>query len=324
VKIVFFGTADFACPALRRLAQTYPFEVVGVVTQPDRPKGRGGKMAATPVKLAALDLHCKVFQPDSLKSPPFLAQLKYMKPDFIVVAAYGKILHREILDAPDMGCFNIHASLLPKYRGAAPIQRAIMDGCDETGITIMRMDEGLDTGDMVLQRSTHIRETDNVQTLHDRLAEIGAELTIEALNLASEGKAKFIPQENKDASYAQKITREDELILWDTSKRHIWNQIRALYPGPGAYSYLMIDKTPKMVKLLVADFERFTKGEPGKIIQIDKRGIHVASDKGALVIKELQLEGKKKTTAEEFLNGYPLRVGQKFLPKPSVEMESKN
>ncbi|MBI4024295.1 MAG: methionyl-tRNA formyltransferase [Verrucomicrobia bacterium] len=315
MKIVFFGTADFACPTLRRLARHPSFEVVGVVTQPDRPKGRAGKLTPPPVKLLALDLHCKVFQPESLKSPTILSQLKYMRPDFSVVVAFGKILQRDALDLPRHGSFNVHASLLPKYRGPAPIQRAIMDGCEETGVTIMKMDEGLDTGDIVLQQSTHIRDTDNYETLHNRLSEMGAELIGEALLLAADGRARFIPQENKEASYAQKITRDDELIFWETSKRRVWNQIRALYPGPGAYCHIQLEKGPRMVKLLEADFERFVSGEAGEIIKIDKEGIHVASPKGAVIVKELQLEGKKKMSAAEFLRGYPLKVGQRFVSK---------
>lgn len=319
MKVVFFGTAEFACPALKRLARHPAIEVVGVVTQPDRPKGRSAKLTSPSVKITAMDLHCKVFQPESIKAPTFLAQLKYIRPDFLVVAAYGKILPREILDLPPNGSFNIHASLLPKYRGAAPIQRAIMDGCDETGITIMKMDEGLDTGDIVLQQSTHIRDTDNFMTLHNRLSELGAELICQALILVSLKKAHFTPQDNKEASYAQKITRDDELIFWDTSKRRVWNQIRALYPGSGAYCYLEIDRSIKMIKVLSADFERFVRGQPGEIIKIDKQGIHVASPKGAVIIQELQLEGKKKVTVAEFLRGYPLKVGQYFLSKPLQE-----
>jgi len=312
---VFFGTSDFACPALRKLARHPAFEVVGVVTQPDRPKGRQAKLTAPPVKIAALDLHCKVLQPETLKSASLISQLKYMKPDFHVVAAYGKIFQRDLLDLPVMGSYNIHASLLPRYRGAAPIQRAILDGCDETGITIMKMDEGLDTGDIVFQQSTHIRDTDNIQTLHDRLAELGAELICQSLVMNSLGKARFIPQDTKEATYAQKITRDDELIIWDASKRQIWNQIRSLYPGPGAFTYHQTDKGAKMIKLLVADYERFVNGEPGEIVKIDKHGIHVATAKGAILVKELQMEGKKKMNAEEFLNGYPLKIGQKFISK---------
>ena len=317
MKVIFFGTADFASPALEKLVDHPSFEVVGVVTQPDRPKGRTGKLTPPPVKLKALDLHCRVFQPESLKSLTFLSQLKYLKPVFYVVVAYGRILPREILDLSTHGSFNVHASLLPKYRGAAPIQRAMMEGDEETGITIMKMDEGLDTGDIVLQQSTHIRNTDNIQTLHDRLAELGAHLICESLLLVASGKAKLIPQDNKKASYAQKITRDDELICWDTSKRHIWNQIRSLYPGPGAYCYIQLEKNMKAVKILSADFERFVHGQPGQIVKIDKQGIHVASTKGAVLIKELQLEGKKKMSAAEFLRGFPLTVGQRFTSKSS-------
>lgn len=309
MKIVYYGTSDFACPALRKLARHPAFQVVAVVTQPDRARGRSSKLMPSPIKLAALDLHCKVYQPETLKSPTFLSQLKYMKADFHVVASYGKILPREILHAAIHGSFNIHASLLPKYRGAAPIQRAMMDGCDETGVTIMKMDEGLDTGDMVLQQSTHIRDTDNAQSLHDRLAELGSELIVQALVMVSLKKARFVPQDNKLASYASKITRDDELILWDTSKRKVWNQIRALYPGPGAYCYMPVDKGMKQVKLLTADFERFVNGRPGEIVKIDKQGIHIATLKGAVVVSELQMEGKKKMSAQEFIRGHPLKVG---------------
>ena len=286
------------------------------MTQPDRPRGRSAKPGSPPVKLVALDLHCTVFQPESLQSLTFLSQLKYMRPDFIVVVAYGKILKREILDLPVHGSFNIHGSLLPKYRGAAPIQRAIMDGCDETGVTIMKMDPGLDTGDVLLQQSTHIRDTDNFQTLHDRLAELGGDLVGQALTLVANGHTRLRPQNGVEATYAQKITRDDELIQWDTSKRQVWNHIRALYPGPGAFSHLEIDKSAKMVKLLVADIERFVSGKPGEIIKMDKQGIHVASPKGAVIVKELQLEGKKKMSAAEFLRGCPLTVGQCFVSKP--------
>lgn len=316
MKIVFFGTADFARPALARLARHPAFRVVGVVTQPDRSRGRSAKPGPPPIKLAALDLHCKVFQPESLQTETFLSQLKYMRPDFIVVVAYGKILKREILDLPVHGCFNIHGSLLPKYRGASPIQRAIMDGCDETGITIIRMDSGLDTGDILLRQSTHIRETDNFQTLHDRLAELGGELIGPALTQVAGGQARFSPQSGAETTYAQKITRDDELIQWEASKRQIWNQIRALYPGPGAFAWLDTDKGPRMVKILSADFERFVSGKPGEIIKIDKLGIHIAAPKGAVIIKELQLEGKKKMSAAEFLRGCPLKAGQFFLSKP--------
>lgn len=313
MKIVFFGTAEFACPALRRLARHPSFQVVGVVTQPDRARGRSGKPSPPPVKMLALDLHCKVFEPESLTSPAFLSQLRYMRPDFNVVVAYGNLLRKEILNLPRHGSFNIHGSLLPRFRGAAPIHRAIIEGCDETGVTIIKMDEGLDTGDILLQQSTHIRDTDNFQTLHDRLAELGAELIEEALLLAASDRASFLPQADGSATYAKKITRTDELILWNTSKRRVWNLIRALSPGPGAYCYLQTDKGLKMVKLLVADFERFVHGNDGEIIKIDKHGIHVASPKGAVIIKELQMEGKKRMTAAEFLRGCPLKVGQKFV-----------
>jgi methionyl-tRNA formyltransferase len=317
VKIVYFGTSAFACPALQRLATHPDFEVVGVVTQPDRPAGRTGRLTPPPVKLAALDLHCKVFQPESLKSNTFVSQLKYMRPDFSVVASYGKILHKEVLDLPQYGSFNIHASLLPKYRGAAPIQRAIMDGCDETGVTIMKMDEGLDTGEIVLQQSTHIRETDNVQVLHDRLGEIGADLIVESLPKIAASELNFTPQNEAESSYAKKITREDERIVWDNTKRQIWNQIRALHPGPGAYTFLETDGgASRSLKILTADYERNSVGTPGEVIRIDKQGIHIATSKGSIIAKVVQPEGKKKMTVEEFLNGNPLQVGQRFLSSP--------
>jgi methionyl-tRNA formyltransferase len=316
MKVVFFGSADFACPALRALAEHPSFDIVGVVTQPDRPRGRSGKLAPTPVKLLALDLHCKVLQPTSLQSPTFLSQLRYLRPDVNVVAAYGKILPRPVLEAPKLGSLNIHGSLLPKFRGAAPIQRAIMEGCDETGVTIMRMDEGLDTGDVLLQQSTHIRDSDTAATLHDRLAAMGASLLVDALRLLAQGRASFQPQREGEATHAPKITRDDEWIEWETSKRRVWNHIRALTPGPGASSWLLTDKGPRMVKLLAADFERFVEGTPGEILKVDGDGIHVAAPRGAVVIKELQAEGKRRMQAAEFLRGCPLKPGQKFVSRP--------
>ncbi|MCC7519465.1 MAG: methionyl-tRNA formyltransferase [Verrucomicrobiae bacterium] len=315
MKAVFFGSADFACPALRALVEHPSFDVVGVVTQPDRPRGRHEKLAPTPVKLLALRLHCKVLQPASLQSPPFLSQLRYLRPDVNVVAAYGKILPRDVLHTPRFGSLNIHGSLLPKFRGAAPIQRAIMEGCDETGVTIMRMDEGLDTGDLLLRQSTHIRDADTVATLHDRLAAMGASLLIDALRLLAQGKAEFRPQAEGEATHAPKITRDDEWIEWETSKRRVWNHIRALTPGPGACSWLITEKGPKMVKLLAADFERFVHGKPGEILKVDGDGIHVAAPRGAVIVKELQAVGKRRMLAAEFLRGCPLKPGQMFVSR---------
>lgn len=309
MRVVYFGTASFACPALRALARHEAFKLVGVVTQPDRPRGRQQKLTPSPVKETGMEIHAKVFQPEKLRTPAFIAQMEFLKPDFIVVAAYGKILGAELLAMPKYGCFNIHASLLPKYRGAAPIHRAIMDGERETGVTIMKMDAALDTGDIVLQESTHIRPTDNIETLHDRLAELGAQLLPVALIQVRQNKARFTPQDNSKATYAEKISRDDERILWDTSKRHIWNQIRALCPGPGAYTYLRIKGQDKVLKVLRADFDRFLAGKPGKIVKIDKEGIHVAAQTGAVVLQEVQLEGKKRMAAAEFLKGTPLKVG---------------
>jgi methionyl-tRNA formyltransferase len=191
----------------------------------------------------------------------------------------------------------------------------MMEGCDETGVTIMRMDEGLDTGDILLQQSTHIRDSDTVATLHDRLAEVGARLLVDALRLVAQGKAEFHPQPEGEATHAPKITRDDEWIEWETSKRRVWNHIRALTPGPGACSWLVTDKGPKMVKLLAADFERFVEGKPGEIIKLDDEGIHVAAPRGAVVIKELQAEGKRRITAAEFLRGCPLKAGQRFVSR---------
>lgn len=324
MKVVFFGSADFACPSLRALAEHPSFDIVGVVTQPDRPRGRSGKLAPTPIKILALDFHCKVLQPTSLQSPPFLSQLRYLRPEVNVVVAYGKILPRAALDTPRLGSLNVHGSLLPKYRGAAPIQRAIMEGCPETGVTIMRMDEGLDTGDILLQQSTHIRDSDTVATLHDRLAAMGASLVVDALRLLAQEKADFRPQPEGEATHAPKITRDDEWVEWETSKRRVWNHIRALTPGPGACSWLVTEKGPKMVKLLVADFERFVEGKPGEIIKIDVDGIHVAAPRGAVVIKELQAEGKRRMTSADFLRGCPLKVGQRLMSRLPEALPEKN
>jgi len=321
MQVVFFGTAAFACPALLTLARHEAFKIVGVVTQPDRPRGRQQKLTMSPVKAAAMTTHNTVFQPEKLRTPAFIAQMKFLKPDFIVVAAYGKILGPELLAMPKYGCFNIHASLLPKYRGAAPIHRAIMDGERETGVTIMKMDAALDTGDIVLQQSTHIRPSDNIETLHDRLAELGAQLLPVALIQVRQNKAQYVAQDNTQATYAEKITRDDERILWDTSKRHIWNQIRALHPGPGAYTYVRIKGQDKVLKVLSADFERFVTDKPGKIVKIDKEGIHVAANTGAVVLKEVQLEGKKRMPVSEFLKGVSLKHGDFLLTHSAIETQ---
>ncbi|MGB9826688.1 MAG: methionyl-tRNA formyltransferase, partial [Desulfofundulus sp.] len=236
MRVVFMGTPDFAVPALRALVGSrYP--VVGVVTRPDRPRGRGRKIQPSPVKQVALHMGLPVLQPVRVRDAAFVEQLKQLEPEVIVVAAFGQILPPSILYLPPRGCINIHASLLPRYRGAAPIHRAIMNGERETGVTIMLMDEGLDTGDILLQQPVAIGEADNAGVLHDRLAQLGAELLLQTLNLLEKGLLHAQPQEDSLATYAPPLTLQDEIIDWERPARDLYNQIRGLDPWPGARTW---------------------------------------------------------------------------------------
>lgn len=309
MNIVFIGTGEIGVPALAALAKHPDHAVLAVVTQPDRPAGRHQKLTPSPIKQEAFKLHLKIFQPDKINSKTSLEQLKYLKPDLIVVAAYGQILSRAILDLPKYGCLNIHASLLPKFRGAAPIHAAILAGEKETGVTIMWMDEGLDTGDILLQETTPIRSRDNAEVVHDRLAQLGATGLLKALPEIPTGKAPRIPQDEALSSYAKKLRKEDGRIEWNRSKRDIERHIRAMTPWPGAYTWLPEGNDQRMLKIFQTIISRRAKGTPGEIVRVDKHGILVAAKEGGLLLREVQLEGKKRMPAAEFARGFNLPVG---------------
>ena len=309
MRIIFFGTPDFAVPSLNALIESGE-DVIYVVTQPDRVKGRGHKLSQPVVKEFALSRGVPVIQPAGIKSPDFYEWLSGLKPDVIVVVAYGKIIPPGILRLPQSGCINVHASLLPKYRGAAPIQCAIIKGESKTGITTMMMDEGLDTGDVLLTAEIEIKDEDNALTLGRRLSETGASLLIRTLRGIKDNSIKPVPQTG-EASYAPPLKKDDGRIQWSRSSREIYNLIRGTYPWPGAYCYLNKERI-KIIRAGVVGIN----GEvmPGKIEKISDEAMYVGTGKGTLSILEVKPEGKKNMPASAFINGRHLKEGMHFDP----------
>jgi len=312
MRIIFIGTGEIGLPALHALVKSPDHQVLAVVTQPDKPVGRQLKLASSPVKEAAFKLHLKIFQPEKIGGTTSVAQLKYLKPDLIVVAAYGQILTKEILNLPKYGCLNIHTSLLPKYRGASPIHSAIAAGERQSGVTIMWMDEGLDTGDILSQEVLTIRRHETSQTLHDRLAKVGADALLKALPLIETGNAPRTKQDKAKATLTKKLKKEDGHINWDRPQREIDAHIRAMTPWPSAYVWIPQAGDQKMLKIFTTIISRRAKGKPGEVVRVDKHGILVAAKVGGLLLREVQLEGKKKMHAAEFARGFNLPVGLVF------------
>jgi methionyl-tRNA formyltransferase len=309
------GTAELACASLEALCAGSQFSIRGVVTQPDKPSGRRLKLQPSAVKKVALARNLPVHQPSKARDPQFVNTLRELRPDLIVVVAYGQILPQSILDIPKFTCLNVHTSLLPKYRGAAPIQWALLNGDSETGVTIMRMDAGLDTGDIVSEARTPIADTDNAQTLHDRLARMGAELLVRTIPDYVAGKIKPRPQPTAGASYARKISKEDGQIDWSKPARQIWNQVRAFMPWPGAITHLQVNAAARLLKIWEASVQEHAWKTPGEILEAGKFGILVACGEHALRILELQLESGRRLMAEQFLAGHPLKPGDHFVTK---------
>lgn len=304
-RILFMGTPTFALPALEQLyTRNYP--VIGVVTQPDRPHGRGQREVAPPVKLLAQKLDLPVFQPEKVKDPVFLETLHELNPEMVVVAAYGQILPKAVIDFPPLRCLNIHPSLLPKYRGAAPINWAVIRGETKTGVTIMSMDEGMDSGDILLQQETLIDADEDFGRLHDRLAVQGASLLIEAIDLMSAGKALFKPQDASQVTFAPRLKKETGQINWNSGVEDIINLIRGLSPTPAAYTYL----SGQALKVFSASSEKSNVSDtPGKIGAQTDRGLAVTAADGYVFLKEIQLAGKKRMSVSDFLRGYRLAPG---------------
>ena len=312
LRILFFGTAELACPSLSALTGSPAFEVAAVVTGPDRPKGRHLIRQPSPVKTLATQKQICVLQPERARSEPFVDQVAQLRPDLIVLAAYGQILPRRILELPVLGCLNVHASLLPKYRGAAPIQWAILNDESETGVTIMKMDESLDTGDILSQRATAVAANDDAQTLHDRLARMGADLLIQTIPGYAAGSIAPHKQPEEGASYARKITREDGHLEWTRAARSLWNRSRALVPWPGAHAWLSVEPKPHLLKIWRTEVVDLTSGLPGEILSACEEGILVACGEQALRLLVVQREGGRRLKAGEFLAGHRLEPGQRL------------
>ena len=303
LRILFMGTPEFACPTLQLLMERGE-NVIAVVTQPDRPKGRGQKEEPPPVKLLAQQHGIPVFQPLKVRTPESVARIRELAPELIVVVAFGQILPQSLLDIPPRGCINVHSSLLPRYRGAAPLNWVIINGESETGVTTMLMDAGLDTGDMLLVKRTPIDPEENASSLHDRMALLGAEALAETLDLLTAGKLVPVKQDDSRTCYAPLMKKETGEIDWNKTPLQIKNLVRGVTPWPGAYTRIN-GLFLKVFKVRTAE----GCGQPGVVLAVGRDGIEVACADGSVIIEELQLEGKKRLPAREFLAGYALQPG---------------
>jgi len=307
-RIIFFGTPSFALPTLRTLFEG-PDEVIAVVTQPDREKGRGRKVLFSPVKELALQHDLIPLQPERVKEEAFQEAVRSLQPDLIVVVAYGQILTKSILKIPKYGAVNVHASLLPKYRGAAPIAWTILNGEKVTGVTTMVMDEGMDTGDILLQAEVPIGDDETCEALHDRLASSGARLLLETVEKMKGGNIQPIPQDHSKATYAPPLKKEDGHIDWKKEAMEIDRQIRAFNPWPGAFTKLG-DQWLKIYKGEIR--EKAPIGKAGAVVWVGLDFIEVGTGKDSFLIREVQLEGRRRMTIREFLSGHPIPMGTVF------------
>jgi len=303
MRIIFIGTGEIGVPTLQAL-QKSEHEIVAVVTQPDKPVGRDQHIEASPIKKALAGTKMSILQPARIKDRQVIEEIRALQPDVIVVVAYGQILPRAVLEIPKIACLNLHASLLPRWRGAAPIQAAIAAGDRETGITVMYMDEGLDTGDTLLQRKIDISPNETGGSLHDRLGEIAPAALLESLRMLSSGNAPRTPQDNALATYAPKLTRVDGRIDWLEPAEVIEREIRAFNPWPGAFTKIAAKSNePRNLKIFSAEIVDLS-GTPGEILRADENDFVIAAGKGALSLHEVQLEGKQRMSAQEFVRGF--------------------
>lgn len=306
MRAIFMGTPDIAAEVLRSLVAS-KHEIIAVVTQPDRPKGRGKEVMKTPVKEIAEEHGIPVLQPEKVKAPDSVAALKALQPDIILVAAFGQILSKEVLELPRYGCINVHASLLPEYRGAAPIQWCILDGKEKTGITIMRMDEGLDTGDMILVKEIAIEPEETGGSLHDKLAAAGGPLLLEAMEQIEQNTAVYTKQDDSKFTYAKMLKKEMGKLDFNRSAEELERTIRGLNPWPSAYTFWN-GKTLKLWKAEVC-YDKFDACPTGTVVSVEAGKLWIMTGKGILRVTELQTEGKRRMTTEEFLRGYKLEPG---------------
>lgn len=304
MRVIFMGTPDFAVPTLEALIEKH--EVLAVVTQPDKPKGRGKKMVFPVIKEKALEHNITVYQPQKVKTPEFVEILKEYQPDIMVVVAFGQILSEEILNIPKYGCINVHGSILPQYRGAAPIQWSIINGEEFGGVTTMYMAKGLDSGDMILKAKEKIKPDDTYGSLYDRLSVIGADLLIKTLDLIENGEVKRIPQNDDEATFAPMIKPELEHINWNGKNTDIVNLIKGLNPQPVAYTMLNEEK----LKIWFAEtIDGDYNGEPGTIVDVRKRDFVVMTAEGAVAVKEVQAQGGKRMSADAYMRGHAIEKG---------------
>lgn len=308
MRIVFMGTPEFAQASLQKLIET-GHNIVGVFTQPDKPKGRGYKLVAPPVKELALEHNIPVYQPEKMKDGTALSILKELNPDLIAVVAYGRILPKDILELPKYGCINVHGSLLPKYRGAGPIQWSVIDGEPVTGVTTMYMGEGLDTGDMILKEEVVLDEKETGGSLFDRLSGVGAKLCVRTLEAIEDGTAIYTKQDHAAATKTTLIKKQFGIIDWNKPAAEIECLIRGLNPWPSAYTYLN-GKTLKIWAATVKD--ETSDKEPGELTEVTKHSVGVQTGDGILMLEEVQLEGKKRMSADAFLRGNALSEGMKL------------
>lgn len=308
MRVIFMGTPDFAVGTLEEIVAA-GHEVVLVVSQPDKAVGRSKALKYTPVKACALAHGIEVYQPERVRNEECIEYLRSYEPDIIIVEAFGQLIPKAILDMPRYGCVNVHASLLPKYRGAAPIQWAVINGDPVTGVTTMRMDEGLDTGDMIMKREVALREDETGGSLFERLSEAGAKLCVETMAAIENGTAVYTPQDHEQATHTKKIYKEMGSIDWSRDAQTIECLIRGLDPWPSAYTRLN-DRTLKIwkAKVIAGDSDM----PPGCIVKADREGLLVQTGEGMLLLTEVQLEGKKRMSAEAFLNGCPVEAGTYF------------
>lgn len=305
MRVIFMGTPDFAVPSLEALLTKH--EVVLVVTQPDKPKGRGKKMVPTPVKACALEHGIPVLQPEKVKEPEFVEQLRSYEPDLIAVTAFGQILSEPILEMPKYGCINVHGSLLPKYRGAAPMQWSIIDGEKVTGITTMYMAKGLDSGDMLLKAEVEITDEDTFATIHDKMAVTGANLLLDTLDQLETGTLERIPQDHDAATYAPMITKETGHIDWSKNRQDIINLIRGLNPVPAAYT-IYEEEVLKIFGASLSDVQANSAAN-GEIVAVVKKGFVVKCGDGCLLITEVQARGGKRMMTDAYLRGHAMKEG---------------
>ena len=304
------GTPEFAVPSLEMLINE-GYEVIAVVTQPDKPKGRGNKLAAPPVKEFALEHGITVLQPAKIKTPEFVGQIRELGPDLLVTAAYGKIISKEMLDVPTLGCINVHGSLLPAYRGAAPIQWSIINGEKVTGITTMFTDVGLDTGDMLLKKEIEISSDMTAGELHDAMAVLGAQVLKETLSELKKGTLVRKPQDDSLSSYAPIITKEVGLMDWNKTAQQVHDLVRGTSPWPGAYTFLNESKM-RVWKTCVSTMENNKSHLPGEIVKVDDNGLLVKCSDGYIVISELQFDSSKRMKVSDYLRGHKISIGEKL------------